>query len=1008
MNMKNKKKVIKNSLLSLGVIASVAVSSVATGFGIRYWDYLMSVTGKSDSKIDTEISEKAASLGDDAVQEIAENSMVLLKNENNCLPLSRENRKINLFGYGSTANGFIYSGHGSSGSILNYDSPVSDEVYEEKVVTPQEAFEREGFEINKDLMKLYTDFSTYNATKASQISNLYEPQSTIYTREVLRQAKNFSETAVIFISRKGSESTDVPLTQKKYNGKEVTDNKRTYLQLSTEEEEMIEVVTDNFANVIIVFNTGSPIEAGFLNDSGIDAALYAGIPGQSGSLAIPRLLKGYKTTKDSEGNEKEVSVTPSGRTSDTYSYFTREFNPTDANMFPYPHEYTGHGQISYTESLYFGYRWYETADKEGYFDDVTTKYGKGYDGVVQYPFGYGLSYGTDFRYAVEYSLPEEAEIKEDSKIKVMVTVTNDASAKNPGKEVVQIYGTPEYHKGEIEKSEVNLLAFAKTETLKPGVSQKFEFEFSPYDLACYDDYGKNPGNHKGYELDRGSYTISIRDNAHTLKDCKNNSVTYLVKNTINIDKDPVTGNEIKNRFTGDDAYLDMPIDGSKAGGDSINFVSRSDFKSTFPKARTPDRTDTSKINQVNTQRNTEYDSQYASMPTTNAKNNLFLVTKEDGSKASLSDLSGKTGVKLKYNEELMEKLGKNYDDEDWDKLLDQMSVSEMGNMVSTGFFGTQPAESIGKPQRLDIDGPAGFHYNSATEEVKNQWIAYPTQSLMGCSWSQETCYNMGQAQGVLAAATNVNGWYGPGFNLHRNPYSGRFFEYYSEDPILTGKLGSEVIRGATNKGLTCYMKHFAASEEGTNPDNVKTWLTEQALREIYLKPFEIATKEGKANAVMTAFSCIGAVWSSACDPMNNKILRGEWGFRGSLLSDWALGDYRNWMEGMLAIRGGNDFMLDSNEPFESGSTVSVNLARNATKNILYTFCNTYYLAKEHEKAPEKDDRYNVSLDITVASAPHSFVPYLMIAGVWIFAAVSSGVCIFFMVHKPKKEKPGKE
>lgn len=989
----------KRIALSAVIAVLLAVAIVASVFTGAYWKYLMGVFGEAKGNTDSTTISNAAALGDDLVQEIAEESMVMLKNENNALPLAEDERKINLFGYGSTENGFVYSGGGSSGTIINKD-PIPEDDLKELVVSPVEAFEREGFEVNQELQKIYTDFSTYKASSGRGITTLYQPPASVYTSDVLRNALSFSDIAVVVISRTGSESTDIPLTQSKNNGKGVTDSSRTYLQLTTEEEDMLEVVTDNFDKVIVLLNTASPIEAGFLNDKDIDAAFYVGLTGQSGTLAIPRLLKGYKTVEDEDGNKTEVAVTPSGRLADTYAYSTRQYNPTDANMFAEPHvTYPVDSQISYTEGIYVGYKWYETADAEGYFDNVSNEYGDGYDGVVQYPFGYGLSYGTDFEYTVTTDLPAGSQIGADTKITVTVTVKNSENATASGKEVVQLYFTPEYHEGEIEKSEVNLLAFAKTKTLAPGVSQELTFEIDPYDLACYDDYGRNPGDHTGYELDRGSYTISVRSDAHTLIDCENNEIEYNVPTTVNIDEDPDTGETVENRFTGDDAYMDMPIDGSTAGGDPINYLSRADFAGTYPTERTPDRTDKTAYDEVSHRLNTRYDTD--TMPTTEAENGLYLVVKEDGTKASQADLEGSTDAKLKYNDDVILKLGNDYDNEQWNDLLDQLSVSDMTNLCGNGYFKTAALESVGKPQALDLDGPAGFHGGNV-DEVRTSWVAFPAESLIGCSWSQEMAFNMGQAQGVIASATGINGWYGPGLNMHRNVYSGRFFEYYSEDPVVIGKLAAEVVRGATNKGLYCYMKHFAVSEEGVNPDFVKTWLTEQTLREVYLKAFEIAVKEGGANAIMTAFNCIGAVWAGACDPMNNDILRGEWGFRGSLITDWSLGN-RTYMAGNLGIRGGNDLWLDLNEPFGGSDATTVSLLRTASKNILYTYANTYARAKDYQENGDQDDRYKVELKVEVTQSPFSPIPILMLVGVWALALIGSGVCVVFIVRKPKEK-----
>lgn len=546
---------------------------------------------------------------------------------------------------------------------------------------------------------------------------------------------------------------------------------------------------------------------------------------------------------------------------------------------------------------------------------------------------------------------------------------------------------------------MNLVKFAKTTTLKQGTSQDITFTIRPYDLACYDDYNKNANGHAGYELDRGKYTLSLRANAHTLIYCENNQLNYQVASTINIDKDPDTGATVENRFTGESAYLGMPIDGSTAGGTPIKYLSRSDFKGTFPFNRTLDRSDKAAIKAVNEKRNDRYD--VDTTPTTDQKNNLYMVTKSDGSKASEADLSGTTGVELQYNEKLIADIGGDYDSVTWNSLLDQLSVADMKKLVGNGFFGTKAIESVGSPQTAAYDGPAGFNKNDAPADVKAKFVAFPSESLTGCSWNTEIAYNMGQAQGVIAG-NKINGWYGPGLNLHRNPFSGRWFEYYSEDSILVGNMAAEVIRGATNNGLTCYMKHFAVSEEGINPDNVKTWITEQALRETYLKPFEIAVKEGGANAIMTAFNCIGAVWCAACDPLNNDILRGEWQFRGSLLTDWALG-YRDWMDGMRGIRGGNDLWLDSNEPFDSDPT-TVTLLRNASKNILYTYANTYVRASNYAASGGQDDKYKVELKIDVMQSPFSPLPIIMVVALWLLTSIGVAVCLVFIFKKDGKAK----
>lgn len=984
---------LKRVVLAAVIAVLVAVAIVATAFASAYWDYLMTVFGSSKLNTDSTTVSSALKLGDESVQEIAEDSIVLLKNENNALPLAEDERKVNLFGYASTENGWVYSGGGSGGTIFNTDAASAD-ILSEIGVSLSEAFESEGFEVNPELEKLYNDFSSYNVTAAGGIGELYNPPASVYTHAVLRQAIDFSDVAVVAISRKGAEERELTLYQSKNNGFASTDYSGTYLQLTQEEEDMLEIVTDNFEKVIVLLNLSNPLECGFLENEGVDAALYVGITGQSGTKAIPRLLQGYKTVTTEGGETQRVTVTPSGRLSDTYAYSTRDYNPTDANMFARPSDF---GQITYAEGIYVGYKWYETADAEGFFDDVETEYGKGYDGVVQYPFGHGLSYGTDFAYTVESSLPAGSAINADTVIKISVTVTNRSeNAVRAGKDVVQLYWSSEYEKGKTEKSAINLAAFAKTQMLDPGRAQTFEFTFTPYDFASYDCYDANGDGHAGYELQNGDLTLSLRINAHTLAPCENAEIVFNVPTTINIDTDPVTQNSVVNRFTGESAYMDMPIDGSTAGGEPITYLSRADFAGSYPKSRTPDRTNTELINSVNTALNTRYDTDV--MPATGVDSGLRLVVREDGSPASSSELSGSSVASLKYNDELVKALGSDYEEPRWDTLLNQVSVKEMTDMIANAFYRTDIITSVGKPYRWDADGPAGFHAPGVAAADRGKLVAFPAECLVGCSWNQELAFNMGRAQGVIASAVGINGWYAPGLNLHRNAYSGRYFEYYSEDPVLIGKLASEVVRGSVNTGLYCYMKHFAVSEEGINPENVKTWITEQALRETYLRPFEITTKEGKANAAMTAFNCLGAVWCGACDPLNNDILRTEWGFRGSLITDWSLG--RPYMNGMQAIRAGNDLMMDSGEYFDSSPT-TVSLLRTAVKNTLYTFVDTYTRASAWQAGGDQDDRYSVELKVEVTESPFSVVPVLMVVGIWLLAAAGSAVCVLFMIRKKR-------
>ncbi len=984
----------KQVILSVVAVLVLGIMIAANIVTVYFWNFLMMTFGADTTDFDSERVQSALLLGDEFVQSSSENSMVLMKNENEVLPLAEDNRRINLFGYGSSDNGFILTGGGAGGTVLNRDTDFKCEYK----TTLRQAFEKEGFEVNEELQKIYSDFSDTDRDGAKAQIALCEPEASVYTEEVLTQAKEFSDTAAVVISRFCGENKEMYPYQDKVNLPR--DDTRTYLELSTEEEDMLGIVCDNFENVIVLLNTGNPLDMSYFDSDKIDAIMYVGIPGQSGALAVPRLLKGYKTNAD---GEKEY-VTPSGKLADTYTY-TNEYDPAVANIGfvtePTP-KYAP--EVAYAENIYVGYRWYETADAENYFASVSNEYGKGYDGVVAYPFGYGMSY-TDFSWTVEdISLPAGSQLTAESEITVSVRVENTGDV--PGRDVVQLYSTPEYHKGGIEKSEVNLVAFAKTQILDPGVTQLVKLSVSAYDLAAYDAYDKNGNGHAGYELDAGEYTLSLRTDAHTVSEATGAVTTYNVPSAVNFNEDPVTGKTVKNRFTGDEAYMDLPIDGNSIGDEKIVYLSRNDFAGTFPTSLAPARNGIAKVTEVNTAKNTRYDTDV--FPTSGVESGLRFVTKADGTDASMADLRGNTDAELVYNEELMMELGKDFDSPKWETLLNQMSLAEYKAMVEYGGFRTAPIGSIGKPKSTDYDGPAGFHSNSTGSKPKDRsgWTAFPIEALLGCAWSEEVCYNLGRAQGVIANATGISGWYAPGMNMHRHHYNGRNFEYFSEDPLLTGKLGSEIIRGAKNMGLYCYMKHFAASEEGINPENVYHWMTEQSLREIYLRPFEIATKEGGANGVMTSFSCIGAVWSGACDPMNNDILRDEWGFRGALLSDWSTG--RPYMNAEQAIRGGNDFMLDANNngfsPVDTANNATTaNLARTASKNILYMWANTYATAKDFQANGSTDDRYNVDLDIKISKEPFSPIPILMLVGINVLCVAGMAVCVIFILKKPKSK-----
>ena len=920
---------ISTSILSCLLVAGTAVCGV---FAQQITDVLC---GTGDNIEGQEITE-ALQESDKLCQKIAEDSIVLLKN-NDCLPLKADQTKLNVFGYGATEKGFLLKGIGSGSSTIS----------NKKKVSLISALEQNGFTVNKDILAVYDSVQgrPANPSGGSQTYALAEPDLSKFD-SLWDSAQDFSDIAMFVVSRDGGENIgEIPQSQGGNNAD------RTYLELSRQEEETLKALQERFSKVIVLLNTTNTMHAGFLEDDGISAALYVGITGQSGAMAIGKILKG--------------EVNPSGKTTDIMAY-SPDYDPTFKNSVVQETQVGDktNKDITYLEDIYYGYKWYETADKEGYFDEVSNKYGDGYYGVVQYPFGYGLSY-TNFKWEIsEVNFPSGNNLTLSSQMSIKVAVTNTGNV--PGKDVVELYCTPPYVKGEVEKAEVNLIDFVKTGEIPAGATQIVELKFSSYDLASYDCYDKNTNGSKTYEIDSGDYVIKLMNDSHNLDDCENNQMVLHAQKDLIFETDPVTEAEIKNRFTSSDAYASSPIDGSIYGIDN-KYLSRADFKATFPqRAKVP-----SNYSSASNYLHDEPYKEITSMPSVGVDYGLRLAKLENGDNANLNQLKGIGGAKLVYNEELFEDL-LDYESENWDKLIAQMTKNELRDLVSYGGFNTGPIESIGKPLFYDYDGPAGFNINSKTGSWNGEspdtesWTAYPSEALMGCSWNTNLMFQLGLSMGNEAFLTKINGWYAPGVNLHRSNYTARNYEYYSEDGRLSGDLAAQVIKGAKANGLYCYLKHFACSEPGPNPREVNTWLTEQNLRENYLKPFEICVKEGEANAMMTAFNRIGCIWSGANYALINDVLRGEWGFKGTVLTDWSTGGNLGEMNPRQGVRAGNDIWLNPMSYITGGldlsNPIDVYCAQKAAKNIIFTYIDTWNFNKNFDDS-ELDGLTKVEMEI---------------------------------------------
>lgn len=817
------------------------------------------------------ISEETTAEATELCERIAEEGIVLLKNEG-LLPMDGT-KKLNVFGWAST--NAIYGGTGSGSTSDSYEK-----------VTLLKGLENAGFELNSELSDFYTEYcDTRPAVEMmEQDWTLPEPTADSYSSNLLDNAKGFSDKAVVVISRPGGEGADLPTNMSNVT---YTDNSKDYkdfaegehyLQLSQTERNMLELVCQNFDNVVVVYNGANAMELGFVNEyEQIKSVLWCPGTGQSGFNALGKILSG--------------EVNPSGKTSDTFAAdltASPSFNNFGSFVYDNMNEYPGDEWgiptlptfVNYVESIYVGYRFYETAAEEGLIN---------YDKEVVYPFGYGLSYTT-----FEQTMGDITET--DGVLSFDVTVKNTGNV--AGKDVVQVYYNPPYTNGGIEKASANLVKFTKTGVIEPGASETVTITFNVEDMASYDV--KDTGS---YVLEKGAYGISIRKDSHRIIDEK----TYQVENT-------VTYNESNPRSTDETAAVNQF---ENAKGD-VTYLSRADGFANYEIAvKAPESysmPETAKATFIN---NSNYD-----------------VNKDNNDSDEMPVTGANNGLKL------ADMRGMEYEDEKWNKLLDQLTVDEMDNMIALGGFQTTAAESVGKILTVDCDGPASINNNFTGFGS----IGFPSATMIASTWNKDIAKQFGESIGKMADEMGVSGWYAPAMNTHRSAFAGRNFEYYSEDGVLAGNMAANAVRGAAEFGVYAYLKHFALNDQETNRNRMLcTWADEQAIREIYLKPFEIAVKEGGAKAIMSSFNYIGTRYAGAMPELLNTVLRDEWGFRGMVLTDY-FGVY-GYQNADQEIRNGNDIMLvaydaGTNHVTDKKSATAVKAMRQSCKNIMYTVVNS--------------------------------------------------------------------
>ena len=777
---------------------------------------------------------------------LAEEGFVLLKNENAALPMNKGAR-ISVFSKNSV--NLSYGGSGSGG----FDTSNNKNLYE--------SLNEAGFVTNPTLKRFYESSQSGPVRTANssdldngdnqKIATAETPQSK-YTDAVKNSYADYSDAALVVITRIGGEGFDLPRYQGDSEGAVSPDSH--YLELDQNEIDLLTAVTDGtFKRVVVVFNTPSSFEATFLKDSAyaafadkIDAAVWIGFTGSNGITALGEILNG--------------DVNPSGRLVDTWAAdFTK--NPSFVNfgtgcLPDTTDKYDGgmYYSVDYEEGIYVGYRYYETRGETDGED--------WYNANVVYPFGYGLSY-TTFDWTVGDASASEIEL--GTTITVPVTVKNTGSV--AGKEVVQLYASAPYTLGGIEKAHKVLVGFAKTKLLQPGESETVTVSFDPYSAASYDYRDANSNGFSGYELEAGEYTLYVSRNAHESE----KAIALNLAADVQIGTDPTTDSEVVNRYTDSENFLD-----SDWQLDAM--LSRADWEGTWPTPQTAQQhagTDRlyEEIRSEEHNNPTDFDSEeypwFGEEPTLTLRD-LLPSAEAEGYEPVVS-----------------------YDDERWEELMMGCDEEEMIALINNGAYHTLAMESVGLPATIHGDGPSGFTCFMSKEQV-NGTCQYVSEPVMASTWNINLMNELGEAigeEGTIGDKTTGQPYssiYAPGVNIHRSPFGGRCSEYFSEDPFISGMMGAAEVQGIQSRGVLPTVKHFVANEQETHRSigGDLSWLSEQALREIYLKPFEYTVKLGETRGIMTSFNRIGTRWTGGDYRLLTEILRNEWGFNGLVICDF--------------------------------------------------------------------------------------------------------------------------
>ena len=900
MSLKNgsKKKVglVPTVVLGVAAVAVAAVAGVATYVATNVYpnsiDALFTKSSSADTSV-TSSEEEWVQLASD----IAEEGMVLLKNDGDTLPLA-EGTSVALLG--SAAYNPVYSGSGSGQTSST------------GAVTIIESLESAGFDVNTAPL----DEGVYAIEEAEDSVGFLGATFTIEEASVsdftgsasFESMAATSDVAIVVIGRTGGEGSDLT----KFESADGDD--KHYLELSDAEEALLSQARESFDTVVVVYNGANALEMGFVDEYNVDAVIWAGIPGPRGFTALGSILSG--------------AINPSGKLPDTYAY--------DAYSAPAMENYgeqqaagTEDYYVDYVENIYVGYKWYETAYAEGAVvtsakTGETYDYASDYDSIVQYPFGYGLSY-TTFEQAITSVSSDSLDPMGELTVTVEVTNTGDVA----GRDVVQLYLTSPYtdydRENGVEKAAVQLLDFGKTGLLEPGESQTIELTFDVEEMAAYDSSHANSDGTTGcYMLDAGDYVLSIRSDAHN----------EIASETVSLSSQFFY--EGNNKRNSDEEVATNKLDFMARG----TYLSRADGFANYDEAMASvvDTVDTTYTDDVYA-----YDASY-----------------DEG----IDELVEGVDYAAEGDLTLADLKGVSYDDEQWDALISQMDVDDLTSLIEC-MYNTAEIKSIDKANTKSTDGPIGI---SSMFSTGGDNVSYPCIPLLAASFNKELAYTYGSYFADQAHSEGISTWYAPAMNIHRTAFSGRNFEYYSEDAVLSGKMASSEVSGAREKGLVATVKHFALNDqESQRSGRLHTYSNEQAAREIYLRPFEDAIKDGNATAVMNSMNYVGDKWIGVSSEIQQGILRGEWGFVGSVLTDMAEGDYCTG-SGDAALRAGTDIWLTFNDVNVSTDTsADIYYLQRAAKNILYAEANAETVEAEILDWESMIVRLDIALGVIAAA-----------------------------------------